>query len=81
MSDDWPRSNPKGYADWFVTRMRVVFDRRRRALADQGKFRAEVNRLPFYKVRAPLQSAIIILKRHRDEMFSKSVRARRSRSP
>lgn len=69
-SDDWPRSNPKGYADWFVSRMRVVFDKRRRALADQGTFRADVESIPVYRVRTPLQSAIMILKRHRDEMFA-----------
>jgi hypothetical protein len=67
ISDDWQRSNPKGYAEWFRLRMGAPFERRRRALADSTK--ASVEDIPDYKVRTPLQSAIMILKRHRDGMF------------
>lgn len=67
VSDDWPRSNPKGYAEWFRSRMAVIFERRRRALAEG--MRASVETIPDYRVRTPLQSAIMILKRHRDIMF------------
>lgn len=67
ISDDWQRSNPKGYAQWFQQRMGAVFERRRRALAESIK--ASVEDVPEYKVRTPLQSAIMILKRHRDGMF------------
>lgn len=67
LSDDWQRSNPKGYAEWFKQRMGDVFERRRRTLAESIK--ASVEDIPDYKIRTPLQSAIMILKRHRDGMF------------
>ncbi|WP_440799881.1 nucleotidyltransferase domain-containing protein [Serratia marcescens] len=69
LSDDWQRSNPKGYAEWFKLRMKDVFERRRKVLAESMK--ASVEDIPDYKVRTPLQSAIMILKRHRDGMFEK----------
>lgn len=65
--EDWPHSNPKGYSNWFRSRMAVVFDARRRMLAMEA--RASVEDIPEYKVRTPLQYAIQILKRHRDIMF------------
>lgn len=68
LSDEWPRSNPKGYADWFRSRMAAVFERRRRALAES--VRKSVEDIPDYQVRTPLQSAIMILKRHRDMTFA-----------
>jgi hypothetical protein len=64
MSNDWPRSNPKGYITWFRGRMTAEFERRRRLLAEVAK--ASVEDIPEYRVRTPLQSAIMILKRHRD---------------
>lgn len=67
ISDQWPRSNPKGYAEWFRLRMGALFERRRRSLAESIK--ASVEDIPDYKIRTPLQSAIMILKRHRDGMF------------
>lgn len=68
ISDDWQRSNPKGYAEWFKLRMGTLFEQRRRALAESIK--ASVEEIPDYRVRTPLQSAIMILKRHRDSMFA-----------
>lgn len=67
ISDDWQRSNPKGYAEWFRQRMGEVFERRRKEFAESIK--ASVEDIPDYKIRTPLQSAIMILKRHRDGMF------------
>lgn len=69
ISNDWPRSNPKGYLEWFKSRMRAVLEKRRRAMADAVK--ASVEAIPDYKVRTPLQSSIMILKRHRDIMYVK----------
>ena len=68
VSEDWPHSNPKGYANWFYSKMREVFESRRHALALEA--RASVEDIPDYKVHTPLQSAIRILKRHRDKMFA-----------
>lgn len=67
IADDWPHSNPKGFGNWFRSRMAVIFEARRRALALEA--RASVEDIPEYKVRTPLQSAIQILKHHRDRMF------------
>lgn len=69
LDQDWPRSNPRGYADWFKSRMQVRFDARLRALAESMK--ADVEDVPEYQVKTPLQRAVQILKRHRDMAFSK----------
>jgi len=65
---NWPRSNPKGYALWFRDRMGQEFTKR--ALNEAMKMRASVEDVPNYRVRTPLQSAVQLLKRHRDHMFS-----------
>ena len=68
IDDDWLRSNPKGYAEWFKECMKVQFNARRMLLAES--IRADVEKVPEYKVKTPLQRAIQILKRHRDIMFA-----------
>lgn len=66
---DWPPSNPRGYAAWFRSRMEHVFRARRRAIAlAEGK--ADIEKIPEYRVKTPLQSVVQILKRHRDGTFS-----------
>lgn len=67
VTDDWPRSNPKGYCEWFKSRMAAALERRKRMLAE--RVRASVEDIPDYKVRTPLQAAVMILKRHRDHTF------------
>lgn len=67
LSTNWPHSNPKGYSEWFRSRMAVVFNSRRTVLAMEAK--ASVESIPEHRVRTPLQSAIQVLKRHRDQMF------------
>ncbi|MBR1019262.1 nucleotidyltransferase [Bradyrhizobium viridifuturi] len=67
VTEDWPRSNPKGYSEWFKSRMAAVLERRKRMLAEST--RASVEEIPDYKVHTPLQAAIMILKRHRDHSF------------
>jgi hypothetical protein len=68
IADDWPRSNPKGYLEWFKSRMTILLERRKAELAEA--VHAKVEDIPDYRVRTPLQSAIMILKRHRDMMFA-----------
>ena len=68
ITGDWPRSNPKGYLQWFRSRMAGPLERRKKVLAES--MRASVEQIPDYRVRTPLQSAIMILKRHRDIMFN-----------
>ena len=64
---DWPRSNPKGYAAWFRSRMEIEFNARREFLAES--MQARVDEVPEYRIKTPLQQSIQILKRHRDIMF------------
>lgn len=68
VSRDWPRSNPKGYLEWFKSRMVVVLNERKRVLAKS--LNASVESIPDYRVRTPLQASVMILKRHRDIMFA-----------
>jgi hypothetical protein len=71
ITNDWPRSNPRGFAAWFKSRQIEQLNERRRAFLDaQGKVTASVEDVPVFRVRTPLQSAIMILKRHRDEWFA-----------
>lgn len=63
----WQYSNPIGYAEWFKGRMKV---RREAALVRLAEaLRVKVEDVPDYKIKAPLQRAVQILKRHRDVMF------------
>jgi len=68
ISSDWQRSNPRGYLKWFHGRMAKIFEERKNALRQKG-IQAGTESIPDYKVRTPLQSAIMILKRHRDIAF------------
>lgn len=68
LDEDWPRSNPRGYAEWFKGRMKTQFDVQRILLAESSRSRVED--VPEYKVKTPLQRAVRILKRHRDIMFA-----------
>ncbi len=66
ITEDWRISNPEGYARWFESRMRAAADflnERERAI------KASIDTLPYYRWKTPLQSAVQLLKRHRDTMF------------
>lgn len=63
----WQHSNPKGYADWFWSRMKIIFEEEKRTIAKA--LQAEVEDVPDWKVKTPLQRAIQLLKRHRDLHF------------
>lgn len=63
----WPYSDPKAYAEWFKSRMIVLFERARQHMA--RTIMASVEDIPDYKVKTPLQQAIMLLKRHRDITF------------
>jgi hypothetical protein len=66
-NDRWPLSNPRGYAGWFESRMSAVLHMRKSAIAlTESK---PVDDIPTYRARVPLQSAIQLLKFHRDVMF------------
>lgn len=61
---DWLSSNPQGYIKWFVSSM----TRENGLLLD----RAQVDDVPLYARRTPLQQVIQLLKAHRDSMFEQS---------
>ena len=69
-TEEWPQSNPMGYAAWFRSRMRVQLVERKKAFAKAQRVMASVDDIPDYKVKTPLQRAIQLLKRHRDCMFA-----------
>ncbi len=68
-SDDWPKSNPRGYAEWFRGRMKVRFEELRKSLAEAVRA-ATIEEVPEHSIKTPLQRSIQILKRHRDMMFT-----------
>ena len=68
IDENWLRSNPKGYGEWFKERMQVVSMARREELVSLEKY-ASVEDVPAYEWKTPLQRAIQILKRHRGIMF------------
>jgi hypothetical protein len=57
--DDWNISNPEGYAKWFEYRMNP---QQTRILLEK----AQVDDVPLFKKKTPLQQVIQILKSHRD---------------
>jgi len=63
----WQHSNPIGYADWFIERMRPIQVELREALAKSAG--ESVEDVPEWRVRTPLQRAVQLLKRHRDGYF------------
>ena len=65
---EWPRSNPKGYAAWFKSRMQIRLDEEK--LAHAREIRAEVEKIEDFDVRTPLQQLVQILKRHRDIRYN-----------
>lgn len=66
---DWPKSNPEGYAAWFLDVMKIEATRIRMELKAQLLLE-RVEDVPDYKVRTPLQRGIQLMKRHRDVMFN-----------
>jgi hypothetical protein len=65
---EWPKSNPKGYVEWFKNRMRIRLEEARRAVAMAKK--AEVHEIEDFQIRTPLQQVIQLLKRHRDLRYN-----------
>lgn len=61
LSTNWPSSNPGGYQLWFTSRMRSP---EKRVLAE-----AQVDPVPVYRSKTPLQQVVQLLKRHRDKLF------------
>ena len=60
--DDWEVSNPEGYAEWFKERMKQNAILKR-------LMEAQVDDIPLFKRKTPLQRVVQLLKRHRDQMY------------
>lgn len=69
LDSEWPCSNPKGYAEWFKNKMKVVADTRMKELVLLEKY-ASVEEVPMFEWKTPLQQTIQLLKRHRDIYFN-----------
>lgn len=69
-SNDWPISNPIGYAAWFKKQMAEILRIRKAAFAESMGIIAKVDDIPDHKVKTTLQKSIQLLKRHRDNMFA-----------
>jgi hypothetical protein len=76
---DWPKSNPKGYATWFLAKQADIFQTFKKEIAESIK--ANIEDVPDYKVRTPLQRAIQILKRHRDVFFLNNNKGNKGNKP
>lgn len=72
ISPNWPMSNPNGYGLWFEQRFGSIAGTRRVRLVEKGLYKAAAD-VPTYELKTPLQSAIQVLKRHRDSMFQTRV--------
>lgn len=64
LSPEWPSSNPGGYQLWFASRMATASGLPT-VLAE-----AQVDPVPVYRSKTPLQQTVQLLKRHRDVMFA-----------
>lgn len=64
ITDDWVKSNPRGYKKWFKDQMLVQLNEGKKFFAKA--INASVEDVPDYKVKTPLQRAVQLLKRHRD---------------
>lgn len=72
ISSDWPRSNPRGFAQWFEDRMDVggfASVKRTILFEARSEIYATVEDVPTYALKTPLQRAVQLLKRHRDQLF------------
>jgi hypothetical protein len=71
LTADWPVSNPRGYSVWFHSRHAMALARAKKTRLSEDRTYASVDEIPNYRVKTPLQRAIQLLKRHRDNMFAK----------
>ena len=67
ISDNWNISNPEGYTAWFEKKMKKIsiFD----SIFDSLEKSSQIDDVPLFHRKTPLQMIIQLLKRHRDIMF------------
>ena len=64
----WQHSNPIGYADWFYASMVTKLREAKEVIAKAAGI--DIEDVPEWSVRTPLQRAVQLLKHHRDLYFS-----------
>lgn len=74
---NWLSSNPDGYAEWFSSVNRKAFEilapvQRKTLLKENNLIFNSDSDIPNALIKTPLQRAIQILKRHRDQRFAES---------
>ena len=67
INEDWNKSNPKGYHEWFKQRC-IVTQITKDSIGIESRHES-VEEIPTQPIKSPLQKVIMILKRHRDIMF------------
>lgn len=72
-------SNPYKYRVWFEERMKVQLNEAKNEYSRKNQ--VEIDKVPLYKVKTPLQRAIQLLKRHRDIVYSKLPHERKDNAP
>lgn len=72
-------SNPYKYHLWFEDRMKPQIVEFQKMLAEKNN--VEIDKVPLYKIKTPLQRAIQLLKRHRDIMYNKMPKERKKNEP
>jgi hypothetical protein len=70
----WQHSNPLGYAQWFFSRMQALIQEERSILAKA--LQVDIEEVPEWAVRTPLQRSVQVLKRHRDIYFRSELDSR-----
>lgn len=65
ISREWETSNPKGYYQWF--RNQSNYYDYKKMIAE--RFSSNIEDVPYYKVKTPLQRVVQIFKRHAEVMF------------
>ena len=74
-SYEWASGNPRGYAKWFEGQNYIAYaavEKSQKSYIAEGyeELYASIDEVPNQLVKTPLQRAIQILKRHRDQRFS-----------
>ncbi|MGF1461768.1 MAG: cyclic GMP-AMP synthase DncV-like nucleotidyltransferase [Maricaulaceae bacterium] len=70
LSENWPTSNPLGFAAWFFEQMAERLLVEKRNFLRRKPIYDSVEDVPNHRVKTTLQKAIQLLKRHRDTMFA-----------
>lgn len=72
-------SNPYKYHEWFEERMKTQVTEIRKDFATKNN--VEIDQVPLYQIKTPLQRTVQLLKRHRDVMYDKLPQNRKDNAP